>query len=70
MYGSVDSKWSKVTSSDAAAIKKCWRAVLVIYASITLAVLALAVITSGKAHMQDSTSMAAHLSARPKAPQF
>jgi hypothetical protein len=70
MYGSVDSKWSKVTSSDAAAIKKCWRAVLAIYASITLAVLVLAVITSGRAHMQDSTSTTAHQQARSKAPPF
>lgn len=70
MYGSVDPQWSKRTASDAATIKKCWRTVLAIYASITVVVLVLAVITSGKAHMQDSTSMAAHQPIRSKAPPF
>ena len=66
MQRSVDTKWSKLTPSDAAAVKKCWRAVLIIYASVTFVAMAAAVITSGKAHMHDVSSMTADASAKHK----
>jgi len=67
---SVDAKWSKLTPSDAVEVKKWWRAVLVIYASVTFIAVAAAVITSGKAHMQDVSSMTADVSAKHKARRF
>jgi hypothetical protein len=70
MHRFIDAKWSKLTPADAAAISKCWRAVLVIYASVTFVALAAAVITSGKPRLQDFSSMTADVSARSKTPQF
>jgi hypothetical protein len=62
----VDAESSKLTSSDAVAVKKWWRAVLVIYASVTFITMAAAVITSSKAHLQDVSGMTADASGKHK----
>jgi len=61
---------SKLTPSDAVAVKKWWRAVLVIYLSVTFITMAAAVITTEKAHMQNVSSMTADASAKHKARRF
>jgi len=66
----VDAERSKLTPSDAVAVKKWWRAVLVIYASLTFITMSAAVITSSKAHLQDVSGMTADASAKHKARRF
>lgn len=63
------SHYMKLSPSDQKTVRKWSRAVLAIYASITVVAVALAVMTSGPPRVQESTSVTAAVSAGSKAPQ-